>query len=266
MNQTSLRTVTLKTIANYRQAAEAAVGAYRVGGQRLLTVISQRFDQAAKLSAGRFAPRLANLLHRANGNVASMAGKGLDMVSNGTERVIEVSSTGITTQFSRVAKLASGVDNGIFASSLNTVARISLPGAQAALVLSQKIADGADKLETAAAGKRKQGAKVAKGAKRGATSARKAAAKPVAKAEKNVVDEAAKVVKSVKRGVADVQAETVSAGKRVSRSVKRAVANAPAPKVAAGQVRRRAVKSAARSVSKAAQTVQTAADSAATSA
>ena len=275
MTQTNLRSVALKTVANYRQAAEHAVGAYRVGGHRLLSVITRRLNQAAARSAGRFAPRLAAALQRANSNVGSVAGKGLEMVSTGTERVIELSSAGVTAQVSRVAKLAGGVENSMVANGLDAVARISLPSAQLALTLSQKIADGADKLETVAAGKpavrakaqaktRRQPAPRSAAASR--TGTRKAA-KPTAKAtEKNVVDEAAKVVRAVKRGVADVQAETVSAGKRVSRSVKRAVANAPAPEVAAAQVRRRAVKSAATSVSKAAQSVQDAADKAAANA
>lgn len=279
MTQTNLRSVALKTVANYRQAAEHAVGAYRVGGHRLLSVITRRLNQAAARSAGRFAPRLAAALQRANSNVGSVAGKGLDMVSTGTERVIELSSAGVTAQVSRVAKLAGGVENSMVANGLDAVARISLPSAQMALTLSQKIADGADKLETVAAGqpavKAKAKAKAQAKTRRqpaprsaaaGRTGTRKAA-KPTAKAtEKNVVDEAAKVVRAVKRGVADVQAETVSAGKRVSRSVKRAVANAPAPEVAAAQVRRRAVKSAATSVSKAAQSVQDAADKAAANA
>lgn len=259
MNQTKLHSVTLQTVANYRQAAEHVVGAYRVGGHRLLAVISQRLDQAAHLGAGRIAPRLAAALRRANSNVNGYAGKGLEMVSKGTERVIEVSSAGITAQFSRVAKLAADLDNSLVANGLDAVARISLPGAQLALTLSEKIANGADKLETVTAGKRSVRAKAASGrksVKRAATSVRK----PAAKVQKTVVDEAAKVVKAVKRGAAGVQAETVSAGKRVPRSVKRAVANAPAPKVAAVQVRRRAVKAAAKSVSKAARSVQDAAD------
>ncbi len=263
MNQTKLHSVTLQTVANYRQAAEHVVGAYRVGGHRLLAVISQRLDQAAHLGAGRIAPRLAAALRRANSNVNGYAGKGLEMVSKGTERAIEVSSAGITAQFSRVAKLAADLDNSLVANGLDAVARISLPGAQLALTLSEKIANGADKLETVTAGKRSVRAKAASGrksVKRAATSVRKPAAKPAAKVQKTVVDEAAKVVKAVKRGAAGVQAETVSAGKRVPRSVKRAVANAPAPKVAAVQVRRPAVKAAAKSVSKAARSVQDAAD------
>ena len=100
MTQTNLRSVALKTVANYRQAAEHAVGAYRVGGHRLLSVITRRLNQAAARSAGRFAPRLAAALQRANSNVGSVAGKGLDMVSTGTERVIELSSAGVTAQVS----------------------------------------------------------------------------------------------------------------------------------------------------------------------
>ena len=53
MTQTSLRTVTLKTLANYRHAAERAVGAYRAGGERLIAVMRSSVDQAAQRGPSR---------------------------------------------------------------------------------------------------------------------------------------------------------------------------------------------------------------------
>ena len=39
MTKTTLRIVTLKTVANYRRVAEHAVGAYRASGHRLLAMV-----------------------------------------------------------------------------------------------------------------------------------------------------------------------------------------------------------------------------------
>lgn len=224
MTPTTLRSVTLKTVANYRHAAEHAVVAYRTGGHRLLAVILRGLDRAATQGAGRYAPGLAAALQRANGSVGSLAGKGLDKFSSGTERVIAAGSDGVKAQLARVADLAKGVDNETVANGLQAVARLSLPGAQAALALSKKVAEGADKLSTAAAGRAAARTKARQAARRSA-----AAGDQAGRA-------ATKVAKAVRRGAVDVQAETVTAVKRVARSVKPAVAEVaavPAPQAVA---------------------------------
>ena len=142
MTPSTLRAVTLKTVANYAQVAERAVLAYRVGGHRLIAAMQRGVDLAALNGP----ERLALALRRAGGNVGGLAGKGLDLVSSRTERAIEVSSSGVTQQLARVADLADGVDNSVVAGGLQAAARISLPGAQAALALSERLVAGAAKL------------------------------------------------------------------------------------------------------------------------
>ena len=142
MTTSTLRAVTLKTVANYAQAAERAVGAYRAGGHRLIAAMQRGVDLAAQNGP----ERLAGALRRAGGNVGGLAGKGLDVVSRRTERAIEIGSTGMSSQVRRVADLVEGVDIPVVSTGLQAAARISLPGAQAALALSQRVAAGADKL------------------------------------------------------------------------------------------------------------------------
>ena len=142
MTTSSLRAVTLKTVANYAHAAERAVLAYRVGGHRLIAAMQRGVDLAAQNGP----ERLATALRRAGGNVGGMAGKGLDKVSRGTERAIEIGSSGVRSQVVRVADLVEGVDLPVVSSGLQAAARISLPSAQAALALSERVVAGADKL------------------------------------------------------------------------------------------------------------------------
>ncbi len=146
MTQTTLRAVTLKTVANYTEAAERALGAYRSGGHRLISALQRGVDRAAKQGSERLAPRLANALRRASGNVGGLAAKGLDAVSRRTEQAIGLGSTNMTTQLGRVADLVDGVDNRVLASGVHAAVRLSLPGAKAALALSRRVAAGADKL------------------------------------------------------------------------------------------------------------------------
>ena len=222
MTQTSLRAVTLKTVANYTQAAERAVGAYRAGGHRLISAMQRGVDQAAKQGAERLAPRLAAALRRAGGSMTGLAAKGLDAVSSRTERAIEMSSTGVSTQVSRVADLAEGADNRVVVSGLQAAVRISLPGAQAALAISERVAAGASKLPGAPV---KVKAVVAK-AKPAASAGRRAAAKQDAKVEV-VAKTAAATVKKAKKAIAPVAAEVKA---NVKTAVKPKAVRKPAAK------------------------------------
>ena len=199
MTTSTLRAVTLKTVANYAHAAERAVVAYRVGGHRLIAAMQRGVDLAALNGP----ERLASALRRAGGNVGGMAGKGLDAVSQRTERAIEIGTSGVRSQVVRVADLVEGVDLPVVSTGLQAAARISLAGAQAALALSERVVAGADKLP---------GTPVAKaGAKVRATVARsRKAAKPQAVVEA-VVKQASKGAAKAKKAAAPVVAEVKAA-------------------------------------------------------
>jgi hypothetical protein len=221
MTQTTLRTVTLETVANYRQVAEHAVGAYRASGHRLLALMSRNVDR----STSRIAPRLAAALQQTNTKVHDVAAKGIDSVSAQTERVIEFGSAGVSAQIDRVADLVEGIENRYVATGLQTAARLSLTGAQAALTLSEKLAAGVDKLAEVVGGKHARGTKAVARAKSAVKAARRATApaKPrVAKAVKAVAKriQAAPAKRTAKPVV------TAKATRRAAPKAKRAVAAA----------------------------------------
>ena len=91
MTKNTLRTVALETVANYRQVAEHAVGAYRASGHRLLAVMSRNLERGTR----RIAPTLAEALQQTTSKVGAVAAKGIDSVSARTERAIEIGSTGV---------------------------------------------------------------------------------------------------------------------------------------------------------------------------
>ncbi len=180
MNQTSLRTVTLETIANYRQVAEHAVGAYRDSGHRLLAMMSRNLDRGTR----HLTPRLTEALRRTSAKVSDVAAKGIDTVSDRTERVIERGSASVSARIERVADMVEGIENRYVVTGLQGAARFSLTGAQAALIVSEKLAAGADKLASVVGGKRVRGTKAVARAKTAVRAARRAAAPAKAKAEK----------------------------------------------------------------------------------
>ena len=245
MTPSTLRAVTLKTVANYAQAAERAVVAYRVGGQRLIAAVQRGVDLAAQSGP----ERLAGALRRAGGNVSDLAGKGLDVVSTRTERAIEIGTTGVTSQLSRVADLADGVSNDLVANGLQAAARISLPGAQVALALSERVVATAGKLPgtpvvQAAAKVRSTVARVRPAAKPQAATVAKTTTARVAKASAKAKAVVAETVAAVVAEAAPKAASKVSSPASRPATAKPAprkapVAAAPAPvKASAPRVRR----------------------------
>ena len=229
MNTSSLRAVTLQTVANYAQAAERAVVAYRVGGHRLIAAMQRGVDLAAQTGPAR----LATALRRAGGNVSGLAGKGLDSVSSRTERAIEIGSTGMSRQLRRVADLAEGVDIPVLSTSLQAAARISLPGALAALALSERVVAGAGKLP---------GSPVAQaGAKLPARVARsRKLAKPQTTVEAVAVE--------VNQGVAKARKVAAPVGVAIKAAIKPRAARKPVAKPVATPTAKATVKAATKPV------------------
>lgn len=223
MTKTTLRIVTLKTVANYRRVAEHAVGAYRASGHRLLAMVRRNLDR----STDRIAPRLFAALRQTSAKVNEVAAKGIDSVSAQTERVIELGTAGVNARIDRIADLVESVENRYVATGLQTAARFSLTGAQAALTVSETLAAGADKLADIVGGKHARGTKAVAHAKTAVRAARRATAPPakpgVAKA---IQPRAKKLVKTV------VERTRAAPAKRAARPVVRAkVSRHAAPKV-----------------------------------
>jgi hypothetical protein len=180
MTQSTLRKVTLQTVANYRQVAEHAVGAYRANGHRLIALVRGNLDRGTTL----IAPRVATALTQANVKVSEIAAKGIDGVSAQTERAIELGSARVAARIGRVADFVEGIENRYVATGLQAAARLSLTGAQAALALSEQMAAGADKLAAAVGGRHLRGTTAVVRAKTAVKAARRASAPAKPKAVK----------------------------------------------------------------------------------
>ncbi len=211
MTTTTLRAVTQQTVANCAQAAARALGAYQAGGHRLIRSMQSGVDMAARQGAERLAPRLAAAVRRASGRVGTLAAQGLDALSSGTGRAISASHSGVRSQVNRIADLAAraeGADNRLLSGGVQSAARISLPGAQAVLALSQVVAAGVAKLP---------GATLASSATAGRVR-KTASAVPARRRAKPMVDV---VVDAAADIAADVRTSATAAAKPVKALAKR---------------------------------------------
>jgi hypothetical protein len=214
MTTQTLSRVTLQSLENVRTAATQAVAAYRSGGHRLVSALNGALKNSVYPRTAKLAPRATGRMNEVRGNVAEIVVKGIDQVAQRAGKVIALGSTTAAAQVTRVAKFAAGIDNEIVANGLQTAARLTMPGAKVALVVSSRVVDGANALADAAGARpvRKAVGKAAAGAKRKAA--------PVARKAKGAVTTAAqRVAKATRAPVARAQRGVAGAKKAVTRAV-----------------------------------------------
>ena len=216
MRTQTLSHVTQQSIENYRKAAVQTVTAYRLGGHRLVGAMNGALQNGLYPRTALLAPRATDRMDEVRGKVSDIVVKGIDQVAEGAEKAIELSSSTASSQLNKVAQFAAGIDNDMVANGLQTAARLSMPGAKVALLVSTRVAEGATLLADAA-GARPVRKTARKAVRKAAPTVRKA--KATAKVATRRV---AKVVKAVeeKAPVAKVQ--------RVARKAKKVVAEAVA--------------------------------------
>lgn len=219
MTNQTLSRVTLASLENYRTAASQAVVAYRLGGRRLVGVVNGALKNSVYPRTAKLAPQATERMDEVRGNVSEVVVKGIDQVAERAEKAIAVGSRTAAAQVSKVARFAAGIDNEMLANGLQAAARLTLPGAKVALVVSSRVAEGASALAGAAGAR-----PVRKAVRKAATAAQRQTA-PVARRAKATV-------KTVTRRVANKTAKAVRAplakARRATGNAKRAVARAVA--------------------------------------
>ncbi len=254
MNTPTFSHVTLQSLENYRTAASQAVVAYRVGSHRLVNAVNGALKNSVYPRTAKLAPRATDRMDEVRGNVTQIVVKGIDQVADQAEKAIEISSTAAATQFTKAADFAAGIDNPMVANGLQVAARVSLPGAKLALVMSSRVADGAQALAGAAGGRSVQDSvhamkKAMKKAvkKAGQKTARQVAVTPVTRATraKRTSAAVAPVTPAVRRAKAQIEATIKSAAKAANKRVSKVAKAVDAPVAKAQGVVRRAKKAAA---------------------
>ncbi len=229
MSANTLQDTTLKTVANYRRTALAAVGAYRNGSLRLINGLQKRVDRAADDGERRGAPTLSKSLRSNTYRVTGMAVQGVERLSGGAERVIDKGADGLLRRVDRVAEMVDGVQSPRVARGLNSVARISMPGARVALTVSQALADSAQHLARLAAGREDAMNATEKVIKRWQTAGDAVSAEVVKTTKRSrqaVVEAVEPVVAEVEAVARTAQRKARSAADKVKASAKSAVRSA----------------------------------------
>ena len=179
----SLSNVTTAVIASYGNTALNLINAYRVGGERVIGFVDQRFERAVNTGAARLSDELRSNLIGTEKRLSGYYVKGLQI---GTERAESAVSSAIEFASKGVDRLAANAerfDQATKLGALEMINRVALPAAQAVSQVVERIEEGSSELVKKVAGE----PAVTKAAKKAVAKKAKTVRKTVAKTAKKAV-------------------------------------------------------------------------------
>ncbi|SDN25888.1 hypothetical protein [Polaromonas sp. JS666] len=150
MSAKNLSTVANDLIESYGNTALNVIQAYRAGGERVVSLLEQRWNQALKQSRTELTAETAKNASAAQAAFSAYYTKGLLLTTSGAEQVVsqlvKVAEAGVE----RAAANASLFEEKTGVTTLNTLAQATAPGALAlsklAAQIEQKSAELAGKI------------------------------------------------------------------------------------------------------------------------
>lgn len=172
MSQQNLATVTTDLIECYGNTAKNVITAYRVGNERALTVMGQRWESAVEASAKRLSAEVRDNALAAQKKLGAYYIKGIAFTTTGADaavsKAVELAAKGVQ----QVAANASAFQKATGTSALDKIAVAAVPAAVAVSKVAGKIEQQTSQWVKTAAGTKPE-AKPARAAR--TTRARKAA-------------------------------------------------------------------------------------------
>ncbi|UUZ76491.1 hypothetical protein LP414_01890 [Polaromonas sp. P1(28)-13] len=150
MSAKNLSTVACDLIESYGNTAKNVIDAYRAGGERVVSVLEQRWNEALKQSRSELTAETAKNASAAQLAFSAYYSKGLSLTTNGAQQVISQLVKLAEAGVERVAANASLFEEKTGVTTLNTLAKATAPGAavlsQLAAQIEQKTAELAGKI------------------------------------------------------------------------------------------------------------------------
>jgi len=178
MRTKNLSSVATAVIESYGNTAINMINAYRVGGERVIGFVDQRFEAAVNTGAARLSEELRSNLIDTEKRISGYYAKGLQF---GTERAesavssaVELANKGVD----RIAANAERFDQATKFGALEMINRVAMPAATAMSEVVVRIEEGSSQLAKKVAGK----PAVVKAAAKKAKTVKKVVAKTVKKA------------------------------------------------------------------------------------
>ena len=201
----SLSTVATAVIESYGNTAINLINAYRVGGERVIGFVDQRFEAAVNVGAAPLSQELRANLIGAEKRVSGYYVKGLQIGTDRAESVVGSAVDLANKGVDRIAANAERFDQATKIGALDMINRVALPAAEAVSQVVVRIEEGSSQLAKKVAGK----PAVVKAAAKKAKTVKKAVAKTAKKAvatKKTVVRKATVAARKTRAAVAQAAA------------------------------------------------------------
>ena len=201
MSSKNLYSVAAAVIESYGNTAVNLINAYRVGGERVIGFVDQRFASAVNTGAARLSDELRANLIGTEKRISSYYTRGLQF---GSERAESAVSTAVEFASKGVDRLAANAERFEQATKLGAMPlfqRVALPAAEAVSQVVVRFEEGSSQLVKKVAGQ----PAVVKAAKKPIKEVRKTAAKTAKKAvatQKAVVRKAGTAARNVRAAAA----------------------------------------------------------------
>jgi hypothetical protein len=178
MSTKNLSSVATAVIESYGNTAINMINAYRVGGERVIGFVDQRFEAAVNTGAARLSEELRTNLIDTEKRISGYYAKGLqigtDRAESAVSTAVELANKGVD----RIAANAERFDQATKLGALEAINRVVLPAATAMSEVVVRIEEGSSQLANKVAGK----PAIVKAAAKQAKTVKKAVAKTVKKA------------------------------------------------------------------------------------
>ncbi|MEO7401167.1 MAG: hypothetical protein ABIV07_10445 [Polaromonas sp.] len=139
MSAKNLSTVASELITSYGNTAKNIIDAYRAGGERVVSLLEQRWNQALRQSRSELAAETVKNASAAQLAFSVYYTKGLNLTSSGAEQLVSQLVKLAETGVERVAANASAFEEKTGVTTLDTLAKATAPGALALSKLAAQI-------------------------------------------------------------------------------------------------------------------------------
>ena len=205
MRSKNLSSVATAVIESYGNTAMNMIQAYRVGGERIIGFVDQRFEAAVNAGGSRIGDELRTNLIGTEKRISGYYTKGLQF---GTDRAESAVGSAIDLAHKGVGSIAANAerfDQATNFGALDMLNRVALPAAKVVSDVVVRIEEGSNQLAKKVAGK-------------------SVIAKTVAKQTKTVKKAVAKTVKKATATKKAVVRKTTVAARKTRAAVRKAVA------------------------------------------
>jgi len=186
MSAKNLSTIANEIIESNGKTAINVLTSYRVGGERLIGYVDERFATAVNTGAARLSEEIRSNLINGQQRISGFYVKGL---TAGTDRAESLVSSAVELASKGVDRFAANAERFEQNANLGAVemfSRVAMPVAKVASQVAERFEEGSSQLVKRVAGKPLAAAKVAVKAKATVAKRKVAAAKPVKAVKKSV--------------------------------------------------------------------------------